>query len=119
MIRATSLTREFTSTVRDPGVRAALRSVVRRRYRTITAIQDVDLHVEGGTVLGLLGPNGSGKTTTLKCIAGLLTPTAGTVDVLGFTPARREPAFLRADAWAEGDEGSAAEAEVTRASSRV
>jgi len=95
VIRATSLTREFTSTVRDPGVRAALRSVVRRRYRTITAIQDVDLHVEGGTVLGLLGPNGSGKTTTLKCIAGLLTPTAGTVDVLGFTPARREPAFLR------------------------
>lgn len=95
MIAVEALTREFSVTHREPGLRAALGSVVRRRYRTLTAVQDVSFHVEGGTVLGLLGPNGSGKTTTLKCVAGLLTPTTGRVEVLGHTPSQREPAFLR------------------------
>lgn len=95
MISVSGLTRTFEVTERDAGLGGALRSVVRRRHRTITAVDEVSLTVHPGTVLGLLGPNGSGKTTTLKCVAGLLTPTAGTVDVLGFTPSRREPAFLR------------------------
>jgi ABC-2 type transport system ATP-binding protein len=95
LIKATSLTREFTVTVRDPGLTGALRSMVNRQSRTVTAVRDVSFTLEGGTILGLLGPNGSGKTTTLKCIAGLLTPTAGAVEVLGHVPSRREPAFLR------------------------
>lgn len=82
MISATALTREFSVTVRDPGLTGALRSMVNRRSRTITAVKDVTFSLEGGTILGLLGPNGSGKTTTLKCIAGLLTPTSGSVEVL-------------------------------------
>lgn len=95
MITATALTREFTVTERDPGLAGALRSMVNRRSRTVTAVREVSFSLDGGTVLGLLGPNGSGKTTTLKCIAGLLTPTSGTVEVLGHTPSRREPEFLR------------------------
>ena len=95
MIRVESLTRHFSVTVREPGLRAALRSTVRRQHRVVSAVQDATFTVEGGAVLGFLGPNGSGKTTTLKCIAGLLTPTSGTVDVLGFTPAARRPEFLR------------------------
>jgi ABC-2 type transport system ATP-binding protein len=95
VIGVEGLTREFSVTEREPGLRAALRSVAHRHYRTVTAIEDLTFTVAGGGVVGFLGPNGSGKTTTLKCLAGLLTPTAGHVDVLGFTPARREPAFLR------------------------
>ena len=95
MVAVTSLTREFSVTVREPGLGSALRSLVSRKSRTVTAIRDVSLSLEGGTILGLLGPNGSGKTTTLKCISGLLTPTSGMVEVLGHVPSRREPAFLR------------------------
>jgi ABC-2 type transport system ATP-binding protein len=95
VIEVRSLTREFSVTARDPGLAAALRSVVRRRTRTISAVRDVSFSVEGGTILGILGPNGSGKTTTLKCVSGLLTPTSGEVDVLGFVPSRREPELLR------------------------
>jgi ABC-2 type transport system ATP-binding protein len=46
-------------------------------------------------VVGFLGPNGAGKTTTLKMLSGLLYPTNGTPDVLGFKPSRRQPDFLR------------------------
>ena len=95
MIEVEALTREFEVTDREVGLGGALRSVVRRRHRTVTALHEVSLTVEGGTVLGLLGPNGSGKTTTLKCVAGLLTPTSGTVTVLGMTPSERPPELLR------------------------
>jgi ABC-2 type transport system ATP-binding protein len=45
-------------------------------------------------VVGFIGPNGAGKTSTLKILAGVLHPTAGRAEVLGFVPHRREPAFL-------------------------
>ena len=95
IIDVDSLTREFTLTERDSGLGGALRSVVRRQTKVVTAVREVTFSVEGGTILGLLGPNGSGKTTTLKCVAGLLTPTAGSVQVLGFTPSQRSPDLLR------------------------
>jgi len=61
------------------------------RYGAITAIRDLDLHVEAGEVVALIGPNGAGKTTTLGSIAGLLTPSAGSIrldgeDVTGAAP---------------------------------
>ncbi len=95
MIRVDVLTLEFAVTDREAGLGGALRSVVRRRHRLVTAVSDVSFSVEGGTILGLLGPNCSGKTTTLKCVAGLLTPTTGTVEVLGMTPSERPPELLR------------------------
>lgn len=95
MITVGGLTREFRVTEREPGFRSAMRSVVQRGYRTVTAVDDISFSVPEAAIVGFLGPNGSGKTTTLKCLAGLLTPTAGTVDVLGYTPVRRQPDFLR------------------------
>jgi ABC-2 type transport system ATP-binding protein len=59
-----------------------------RRYGDVVAVQGVDLTVTRGAVYGLLGPNGSGKTTTLACALGLLRPTSGEVRVLG-VPAER------------------------------
>ncbi|GAB7018535.1 ABC transporter ATP-binding protein [Halostagnicola bangensis] len=51
--------------------------------RTVTALRNVSLDVERGTIVGLEGPSGSGKSTILHAVAGLLVPTAGTVSVLG------------------------------------
>src|ERR671935_1640420 len=64
----------------------------RERFR---AVDGVDLRVESGEIFGLLGPNGSGKTTTMKMLATLLIPTSGTIRVLGIDPLER-PREVRA-----------------------
>jgi ABC-2 type transport system ATP-binding protein len=54
-----------------------------RRFGTLTAVQDLTIRIEKGEVFGLLGPNGSGKTTTIRMLCGLLEPTAGSATVAG------------------------------------
>ncbi|MEM7312460.1 MAG: ABC transporter ATP-binding protein [Planctomycetota bacterium] len=57
-----------------------------RFFEDFCAVNDVNLKVERGTFYGFLGPNGAGKSTTIKMLTGLLTPSAGTVKVLGGNP---------------------------------
>jgi ABC-2 type transport system ATP-binding protein len=59
-------------------------------------VQEVNFKIPAGEIVGFLGPNGAGKTTTLKMLAGLLHPTGGRAEVLGFTPWERRPNYLRA-----------------------
>jgi ABC-type multidrug transport system ATPase subunit len=66
----------------------------RKEFGATIAIDGLDLRIPGGTIYGLLGPNGSGKTTCIRAICGLLRPTAGTVRVLG-ADARAERARVR------------------------
>jgi ABC-2 type transport system ATP-binding protein len=55
-----------------------------KRYGKFTAVAGIDLQVAQGELCGLLGPNGAGKTTTIRMIAGILRPSAGTVEVAGY-----------------------------------
>jgi drug efflux transport system ATP-binding protein len=54
-----------------------------RRFGAVTAVRDLSLRIETGEVFGLLGPNGSGKTTTIRMLCGLLEPSAGAASVAG------------------------------------
>jgi ABC-2 type transport system ATP-binding protein len=72
-----------------------MRSLLAPERVEVAAVKGIDLSVEQGELVGFLGPNGAGKTTTLKMMSGILHPTSGEVTVLGHTPWRREPAFLR------------------------
>jgi manganese/zinc/iron transport system ATP- binding protein len=76
-------------------------SAVRMRDVTVAygdrvALEDVDLDINAGALLAVIGPNGAGKSTLLKAIAGLITPVAGTIEVLGAPPgdAARRVAYV-------------------------
>jgi len=66
-----------------------------RRFGARLALDDLTLDVPRGTVFGFLGPNGAGKTTTIRLLLGLLEPSSGSAQVLGFDT-RREPERVRA-----------------------
>ena len=93
-IRVRRLVKHYEVADREGGLRASLRSVVRRRHRIVRAVDDITFDVEPGEIVGFLGPNGAGKTTALKLLSGLLHPTSGEADVLGFTPWERRREFL-------------------------
>ena len=70
-----------------------------RSYGEFRAVQGLDFRVAAGEVLGLVGPNGAGKTTTLRCLAGILPPTAGVVRIGGHDVQREPVAAKRALAY--------------------
>ncbi len=74
-----------------------------KKFGDLTAVDHVDLSVGAGEIYGFLGANGSGKTTTVRCLLGLVLPTAGTIELLG-RPMPREAATIlpRVGALVEG-----------------
>ena len=94
-IKIEQLTKTFRVPEREGGVLPAIRSVFRRTYRSVHAVDGVSFSVEAGEIVGFLGPNGAGKTTTLKMLAGLLHPTSGSARVLGYVPWHRDSDYLR------------------------
>lgn len=80
---------------REAGAAASLKSLFKRKYKEVEAVKGISFNIQPGEIVGFLGPNGAGKTTTLKMLSGLLYPTAGEAKVLGYTPWKREPAYLR------------------------
>jgi NitT/TauT family transport system ATP-binding protein len=84
---------ELTSTAGAQGVAlgtgvqiSGLTKVFRMRGRSVTALQDAELHTAQGTFLSLLGPSGCGKSTILRILAGLEEPTSGSISVDGLSP---------------------------------
>lgn len=94
VMTADNLTKTYRVADKQPGVINTLRHFVSRQTRDIHAVRDVSFSIEPGEVVGFLGPNGAGKTTTLKMLTGLIHPTRGEVDVLGFRPFDRKAALL-------------------------
>jgi ABC-2 type transport system ATP-binding protein len=94
-IEVTHLSKTYRVPVRTEGLAASLRSLARRTFDDVQAVQDINFTIQAGEVVGLIGPNGAGKTTTLKMLCGLLYPTSGSARVAGFTPWERKQSYLR------------------------
>jgi ABC-2 type transport system ATP-binding protein len=94
-IQVENLGKTYRVPVRAEGLRASLRSLVKRSHNDVQAVREISFNIQSGEMVGLIGPNGAGKTTTLKMLCGLLYPTLGKAHIAGFTPWERKPAYLR------------------------
>lgn len=95
VVEVKNLKKYYQVQQKEPGLLGSLKSLFLRHYQEVKAVDDISFKINEGELVGFIGPNGAGKTTTLKCLSGLLYPTAGFISVLGFLPWRREPKFLR------------------------
>lgn len=89
------LIKNFEVTEKKEGFLGNISSLVSPKKKTVRALRKVSFSVESGELVGFIGPNGAGKTTTLKILSGLLYPTAGFTQVLGYDPWERKPNFLK------------------------
>jgi ABC-2 type transport system ATP-binding protein len=88
------LVKTFLVSERAPGLWGAVRGVVRRRHRTVRALDAISFALEAGELVGYIGPNGAGKSTTVKTLAGILVPDAGRCEILGRIPWRERVAHV-------------------------
>lgn len=91
VIKVQNLTKEFKIRTN----KNVLTGLFRPRYKTVHAVKNISFTVNKGEAVAFLGPNGAGKTTTTKMLSGLIYPTAGNVNVLGYVPYRRDKEFLK------------------------
>src|SRR5688500_810139 len=68
---------------------------LRKTFGSLVAVESLDLEIRRGEVFGLLGPNGSGKTTTIRMLTGLMQPTSGEATVVGYDVRRQSEAIRR------------------------
>lgn len=95
VIHVQDLVKNYEFYRKEKGLLGTLKSLVYKKKEYAPAVQGVSFDIEKGEIVGFLGPNGAGKTTTLKMLSGILYPTSGSIDVLGFLPQKREAAFKK------------------------
>lgn len=89
------LIKNFEVTEKKQGIAGAFSSLISPKKKTVRALREISFSIKPGELVGFIGPNGAGKTTTLKVLSGLLYPTSGFTQVLGFDPWERNPKFLK------------------------
>lgn len=86
MIRVENLTKEFRISKKYPGFKGAIKSFFSTEYTTKKAVDGISFEINDGEIVGYIGANGAGKSTTIKVMTGILTPTNGIVSVNGLVP---------------------------------
>jgi ABC-2 type transport system ATP-binding protein len=95
LIEVKDLTKEFRTFRRREGVLGALQNLFVREYVTVRAVDHVSFAIERGEMVGYIGANGAGKSTTIKVLTGILVPTSGRVVSNGFVPYRERRRYTK------------------------
>ncbi len=95
LITVDRLCKDYRLSRRREGVRGGLIDLVRPRRHILRAVDDVSFAIDAGEMVGYIGANGAGKSTTIKMLTGILTPTSGEVRVGGLVPYRQRQSYTR------------------------
>lgn len=86
MIEVKGLTKVFKTYKRESGLKGTVKALFKREQVDVTAVKDISFNIKKGEIIGYIGANGAGKSTTIKMMTGILTPTNGVVTVDGRIP---------------------------------
>ena len=89
MIEIKSLTKEFKTAVREEGVLGMFKTLFSTKYEVKSAVNNISLKINDGEMVGYIGSNGAGKSTTIKMMCGILTPTNGSIEIDGVEPYKK------------------------------
>ncbi len=95
MIKVTNLRKTFTSHTKEPGLAGSLKALFRRKSVAKDALKSINLEIQQGEIVGLIGANGAGKTTLVKILSGIVHPTSGEATVLGLKPWERSHEYRK------------------------
>ncbi|HEP1485999.1 ATP-binding cassette domain-containing protein [Streptococcus pyogenes] len=95
MIEVSHLQKNFSKTIKDPGLKGALKSFVHPQREIFEAVKDLSFEVPKGQILGFIGANGAGKSTTIKMLTGILKPTSGYCRINGKIPQDNRQDYVR------------------------
>lgn len=88
LIRAENLSKTFKIYSQGEGIRGYLKSFIKRDYEEVHAVEGLNLEIDEGEMIGYIGSNGAGKSTTVKMLTGILEPSSGEIEVDGRDPHR-------------------------------
>jgi ABC-2 type transport system ATP-binding protein len=95
MIHVENVTKEFKKVIKNPGLAGSVKSLFNRKYEILKAVDDISFDVPKGEILGFIGANGAGKSTTIKMLTGILTPTSGRVEIDGQIPFKNRKKYVK------------------------
>lgn len=85
-INVSHISKTFKVAKKQSGFKATLKNFIKREYKYIDAIKDISFNIEEGSIVGYIGQNGAGKSTTIKILSGILIPDSGEVTINGLVP---------------------------------
>ena len=86
LIEVKDLVKNYKIIEKEDGLRGYLKNLIKPKYKEFTAVNNINFNINEGELVGYIGENGAGKSTTIKMLTGLLTPTSGQVVVNGIVP---------------------------------
>ena len=89
IIEVKNLNKKFKIKEKEKGLKGSLKSIIKPKYKTINAVNNISFSVEKGEILAFIGPNGAGKSTTIKMLTGILYPTDGEITVMELEPSKK------------------------------
>ena len=88
VIEVKNLSKTFKVKLKEKGFKGSLKSIIKPKYKTISAVKNISFEVEKGEMIAFIGPNGAGKSTTIKMMTGILYPDKGNIKVMNLDPTK-------------------------------